>query len=489
MILSLILLFIGLAGMSFSFLWIIRKGNNNRLTRLFGVCQLSIILWLISQLLIIFSVTLQQKRISYTIGNFGISFFAPFWLMFSAEYTDLSFRKIFCIMPVVSLSSIILVMTDNVFHLYYSVFEINKIEYATGFYIYQAIYYICILSAMILMFVRKKSIHAGLLILSTAVPLAVNTLTVTGAITARIELTPLFFAFSSIMILIAIGRYGLLDINSIAMKDVIDNLNTGVIIYTPDGRISYKNNFIDENISCLDFPDVPEMLINGKYLSFRRSHCSVAEIVTVNDVTEYHRLSIEKERSRIAQEIHDSAGHTFTMISSISRILEAEIRTGKAPDTMLEYIRELDGLARSGITQLRCSINNLRDENFMTSVTQAVKTVADALRGGVELCIQGEDTGIYNFCIREIYENTREAVTNSVRNGAERIDIIIKFSAEYLELYVLDNGNGCECISEHGGLSGIRSRTEKIGGTVRFLSVCGEGFSVIMKIPSRSDIL
>ncbi|MCM1315771.1 MAG: histidine kinase [Muribaculaceae bacterium] len=494
MILSLILLFIGLAGMSFSFIWIIRKGNNNRLTRLFGVCQLSIILWLISQLLIIFSVTLQQKRISYTIGNLGISFFAPFWLMFSAEYTDLSFRKIFRIMPVISLTSVILVTTNPVFHLYYSVFETDKIEYASGFYIYQVIYYICIVYAMILMFIRKKGISAGLLILSTAVPLAVNTLTVTGTINARIELTPLFFAFSSMMILIAIGRYGLLDINSIAIKDVIDNLNTGVIIYTPDGRVSYKNNFINENLSGTDFPDVPEVLVNGKYLSFRRSHCNdngkrVAEIVTVSDVTEYHRLSIERERSRIAQEIHDSAGHTFTMISSVARILEAEIYTEKTSDSMLEYIREIDGLARSGITQLRCSINNLRDENFMTSVTQAVKTVADTLRGGAELCIQGEDTGIYNFCIREVYENTREAVTNSVRNGAERIDIIIKFSPEYLELYVLDNGKGCENISEHGGLSGIRDRTEKLGGTVRFLSVYGEGFSVIMKIPSRSDII
>ena len=494
MILSLILLLTGLSGMSISFIWIIRKGNNNRLTWLFGICQLSIILWLISQLLIIFSVTLQQKRISYTIGNFGISFFAPFWLMFSTEYTDMPFRKIFRIMPVISLSSVITIITDPLFHLYYSIFETDKIEYATGFYIYQIIYYICIVSAMILMFFRKKSIHAGLLILSTAIPLAVNTLTVTSTINTHIELTPLFFAFSSIMILIAIGRYGLLDINSIAMKDIVDNLNTGIIIYTPDGRISYKNNFVNENLTDIDFPEnSPEILINGKYLNFRHSHCNnngkcVAEIVTVNDVTEYHRLSIEKERSRIAQEIHDSAGHTFTMINSVSRILEAEIRKSE-PDinNMIEYIRELDGFSRSGITQLRCSINNLRDENFMKSVTQAVKTVSDSLRGGVELCIQGEDTGEYNFCIREVYDNTREAVTNSVRCGAERIDIIIKFSAEYLEIYILDNGKGCKCISEHSGLSGIRNRTEKLGGNVKFSSVYGEGFSVIMKIPSRKE--
>lgn len=500
-IISVMLLFAGLAGMTFSLWWITRKGNSNRMTRLFAVCQVSIILWLISQLLIIFSVTVVQKRISYTIGNLGISCFAPYWLMFSAEYTGLPFRKLFRLLPVVSLSAVAVVVTDPVFHLYYRSFSMTGIEYAIGFYIYQIAYYICIISAIIAMSVRQARLYghitrqAVLLILSTAVPLAVNTLTVTKAINTGIELTPLFFAFSSIMILIALGRYSLLDINSIAMKDVIDNIDTGVIIYTSDGRISYRNRFAMENIpEGTHFPDgSPEILLNDKYLSFRRSQCSnngrrVADIVTVSDVTEYHRLSIEKERSRIAQEIHDSAGHTFTMISSLSRVIEAELqKTSPDTESVLQYVRELDGLSRSGITQLRCSINNLREENFMKSVTQAVRTITQAVRGiDVDLCVQGDDDGRFDFCIRAVYDNCREALTNAVRySGADRVDVIIKFLSDRLELYILDNGKGCDSIFEHGGLSGIRSRTERLGGNVKFSSVSGEGFSVIVKIPCR----
>ena len=70
-------------------------------------------------------------------------------------------------------------------------------------------------------------------------------------------------------------------------------------------------------------------------------------------------------------------------------------------------------------------------------------------------------------------------------SGASRIDIIVKFLEERLEIYVLDNGKGCGNISESNGLRGIRERTEKLGGSVRFSSVYGEGFSVIMKIPSE----
>lgn len=502
-IVSVILLFIGLAGMSFSLGWIVRKGNANRMTRLFGICQISIILWLISQLLIIFSVTAEQKRISYTIGNFGISCFAPYWLMFSAEYTDLPFKKLFRILHIVSVSAIAVVVTDPLFHLYYRTFSLTDVEYATGFYVYQIVYYICIISGIVSIFVKQSRLYghitkqAVLLILSTAVPLAVNTLTVTRVLDTGVELTPLFFAFSSIMILLALGRYGLLDINSIAIKDIIDNIDTGVIIYAPDGHVSYRNRFVAENLSdCTNLPDgSPEVFMNGKYLSFRRMHCNdngkrVAEIVTINDVTEYHRLSIEKERSRIAQEIHDSAGHTFTMISSISRVLEAELlKSVSDTETMLGYVRELDGLSRSGITQLRCSINNLREENFMKSVTQAVRTVTETIRGiDVDFCVQGDDDGKYDFCIREVYDNCREALTNAVRySGADRIDVILKFLSDRLELYILDNGRGCDEFSEHGGLSGIRSRTERLGGNVRFSAVRDEGFSVIVKIPCNDS--
>ena len=52
-----------------------------------------------------------------------------------------------------------------------------------------------------------------------------------------------------------------------------------------------------------------------------------------------------------------------------------------------------------------------------------------------------------------------------------------------LELYIFDNGRGCSEISENNGLRGIRERTEALGGTVKFSSEEGEGFTTIIKIP------
>ncbi|MDE5854125.1 MAG: two-component sensor histidine kinase, partial [Ruminococcus sp.] len=236
--------------------------------------------------------------------------------------------------------------------------------------------------------------------------------------------------------------------------------------------------------------------ISGEYYNIRQSMCinkkntEIAKVIIINNVSEYYelaktekKLSLEQERNRIAQEIHDSAGHTFTMISSLAKILRVETDKVK----ISEYIEEIDGLSRSGITQLRCSINNLRDDEFMSSVTKAIKTVTTAVRNiKVELYIQGVEDESFSFCVKEVYDSTRETLTNAMcYSKADRIDIIVKFLSDRLELYIFDNGCGCSEIKENNGLSGIRRRTEMHGGSVKFSSVEGEGFTTIIKIPKQ----
>ncbi len=507
----------GLFGMLGSLSWIIRRGNTKKVTIYFGICQSAIVLWIISQLMILFSVTRHQLWISYIIGNIGISLFSPMWLMFSSEFSDIK-HKIINFAPLISFFSIVMILTNPMHKMYYTEFERNNISYGLLFYVFQIIYYMFIITGITMMCIKhirgKSRItkQIMLLTLSTAVPMAVNTLTVTKIINVGIELTPLFFAFSSIMILIAISRFGLLNINRIAINDTIDNISGGVIVFDSEDNLSYMNKYA-ENIFCdienfdtlcrktnldMDYDfESSEIKLGDNYYNIKQSFCFsrsgiMARIIIVNDVTEYHelaeterQLSIEQERNRIAQEIHDSAGHTFTMISSVARMLQVRI----TDSDIKNYISEIDGLSRSGVTQLRCSINNLRDDTFMTSITSAVRSVTDAVRNiDTDLCIQGTETEKYSFCIRQVYDNCRETITNAMRySNAEHMDIIIKFLDDRLEIYILDNGKGCKNIKENNGLKGIRQRTESLGGTVRFISSAGEGFTTIMKIPVSSE--
>ena len=525
---SAVLLIIGLCGMLISVTWVLRRGNSNRLTHLFLSCQLSIVLWLASEILILFSYTKQQFWISYVIGNLGISCFGPLWLWLSQEYTFSSKKKprFLWLLPLITISAVCVVLTNPIHHLYYDSFVDKRFTYGPLFYVYQVIYYICIVTGITIICLKHTrsssqiTKQSFLLILSAAIPLGVNTLSLTGVFHSKVTLTPLFFGISSILIIIALGRYGLLNINSIAIRETINNIDSGVMIFDNNNSITYKNKFCEnipflknintsyefvKLISELMNEEIPsdfslmELKYENEYYNIKQRYCQnssgndVARVITINNVTEYHdlakaekKLNIEQERNRIAQELHDSAGHTFTMISSLARILRCDAEQ-PVPDKakLLESISEIDGLSRSGVTQLRCTINNLRDDEFMKSVTSAVQTVITAVRGvDIELCIQGDEDNRYSFCIKEMYDNCRETITNALRySEASRIDVIIKFLDKAIELYILDNGKGCESISEHNGLRGIRERTEALGGTVRFASVKGEGFNTIIKIP------
>ena len=530
-IISVIMLLLGLIGMAGTLTWVLMRGNNNRLTCLFITCQCSVMVWLVSQLMILFSVTHSQLWISYIIGNIGISTFAPFWLMFSFEYADVrpQLKKAGMVLPAISAAAVVCVASNPLHGLYYTSFEKGNIGYGKMFYVFQILYYIFILAGICVIFIKhsrggtRMTRQSMLLALATAVPLFVNTLSVTHLIETKIEVTPLFFTFSVMLILIAISRYGLLNINRIAINETVENIGSAVLVFDSNDIMTYKNRYAgtlikSENSSSYnallrevsafagkripaDFTSEELKTEKGCY-NIRQSFCTnkkgikIARIVMLTDVSEYYellntekKLSLEQERNRIAQEIHDSAGHTFTMISSLSRIISAELSGRDIPQDTLDYVSEIDGLSRSGVTRLRCWINSLRDDEFMSSVTRAVNTVTSAVRGvDIDLCIQGEEDESFAFCIKEVYDNARESITNSMRySGADRIDMILKFLSDRLELYIFDNGKGCPVIKENNGLRGIRERTEALGGTVRFTSVEGEGFTTMIKIPKRKD--
>lgn len=70
---------------------------------------------------------------------------------------------------------------------------------------------------------------------------------------------------------------------------------------------------------------------------------------------------MEQERNRIAQEVHDTTGHTLTMINSLLKLVRIGRKDGAGEQAESEaYLIQAEELAAGGIRELRCSINNLR---------------------------------------------------------------------------------------------------------------------------------
>lgn len=532
--LTIIFLF-SIVAMGSSVCWLMLSAKRNAMTYSFICCQFSIILWLVGELLNLFSVTDFQFYISNVIGNFGICCIGPFWVEFSMRYFGKKPKGIFTAFDFALAAAIYIMCITNPFHhLYYPEFSLSKMTHGIIFAVNQVYIYSCMLSGIVMLccqcFRNKKYAKGQAVMISVGalVPMTINFLSLLGVIDLGFKLTPVSFGFSSLLVLLATYRYGLFNVNAVAFEDALNSIEEGVIIFNKFGNITYMsryvNKYLDINMQT-EYDQIKDYLSefgehkdneyeyseikrNGKTLSLKCYEClndkkePLAKIIIVSDITRYYELlertnelasaeqslAIEQERNRIAQEVHDTAGHTFTMISSLAKLSLVEIK--KMTDNnntkkISEYLEETESLSRSGITQLRCSINNLRDGVFLTSVTGAVKTVTDAVRDmEIDFCVQGTEDDRYSFCAKAIYESCRELVTNCLRYAnANRMDIILKFLDDSLELYVFDNGIGCSSINKHNGLTGIVERIYGIGGSVTFNSSKGNGFNTIIKIP------
>lgn len=226
-------------------------------------------------------------------------------------------------------------------------------------------------------------------------------------------------------------------------------------------------------------PDRPVVFVVKDMSDYYELLRQTRELAITNE-----RLALERERNRIAQQVHDTAGHTLTMIQSCMKLAAISVKKQEY-EAVEEYLAQAAGLSSEGIRELRQSINQLRREASYELVTQGIVQLADQVREiPIEVTIQGEDSERYSHLSRVLYDCTRETITNTLKYAhAARMEIIIRFQNAQVELILCDDGKGCDKLRENHGIRGIRDRVEAAGGTVRFLTAEGEGFLTRIQVP------
>ena len=418
--------------------WLLMKADKNRTTGALAVCQLLIIIWCIPQLFSALPMTKGMKYLAYGISYIGISFIGPAWLEFAFLYSR---RKpghaAELLLFGISAVNYSVLLTNEYHHLFYVRFEVAQVVYGPVFYIHMAYTYICVLAGMavVLMAFKKNRValaHIVVILLAAAVPLAFNLLYMTGLVRTGFDLTPPAFALSSILMLLAVFRYDFLDVNTMAFDKIFDSIAEGVVVYNRRGRITYCNgaagqwlglrtgdemellrNMLEERGAAMDSADSHAPVFSledgaetrklevSQYIHKDKKGDMIAGTVMLTDVGRYYQLleqgrelavsnqslAIEKERNRIAQEVHDTAGHTLTMINSLLRLIRIAYKgeNGLGQDrgqdgSIEEYLTQAQELAGSGIRELRCSINNLRQSASCGLITQGIYQLAGSVK-------------------------------------------------------------------------------------------------------------
>lgn len=195
-------------------------------------------------------------------------------------------------------------------------------------------------------------------------------------------------------------------------------------------------------------------------------------------------LSRDRERARLARELHDSIGHSLTaLIMQLEIVKRSEAALSESGKRGLE---DAVGTARQTLTEVRSVVDALREDegewNFREMLKELLKAYSDKTR--IQVKMEGENC-LPAFLSREaldLYRIIQESLTNTARHGnATMVKIHWTLDESFLLLEIQDDGSGAEAIALGNGLNGMKDRVERLQGNIRFIGE--DGFSIRIRIP------
>jgi PAS domain S-box-containing protein len=203
----------------------------------------------------------------------------------------------------------------------------------------------------------------------------------------------------------------------------------------------------------------------------------------------------ERERRRIAQDLHDGLGQLLVGTAFLGDTLRHELARRSPPearklDRLLEVLRE-------AITQTRSLARGLHPvkpepEGLMVALEELARRTSSLFRTKCKvicpLPVLIED----GATATHLYRIAQEAVTNAVKHGKpSRIQIHLFRTQEGIYLKVKDNGSGLLTMSRKGegmGLRIMRHRAGAIGGTLTVQRRSGGGTTVVCTVNESAGI-
>jgi signal transduction histidine kinase len=203
-------------------------------------------------------------------------------------------------------------------------------------------------------------------------------------------------------------------------------------------------------------------------------------------------LSVIRERNRIAREIHDTLGHSLTLLAvQLETATQHEIR---GDPRLHEELLEARRVAKACLTDVRHSVEALRPDGASagTLQEQLQKLVAESEtichETRITLDLEEATDPLHPELCQALYRCAQEALTN-IRKHAHATKVLLRLSTsdEQVELTVLDNGQGGEPSHEIRatgfGLPGMRERVAILGGTLRAGPKPQHGWRVEVVLP------
>ncbi|MCG7345719.1 sensor histidine kinase [Sporosarcina sp. ACRSL] len=199
----------------------------------------------------------------------------------------------------------------------------------------------------------------------------------------------------------------------------------------------------------------------------------------LNEANEQIKTLIkQEERVRIARDLHDTLGHTLSLITLQSQVIQ---RVANDPDKVRAEAKGIEKTSRSALQQVRELVSDMRVSTIEEELVHLEQLL---VAGNIEF--QCTVDGAINE-LSPLQQNIagmclRETSTNIVKHSkATQSSVTILYNSHELEMQIRDNGIGMPDRTWGNGLKGMAERLSLIEGDMKVES--GKGTAILISIP------
>ena len=200
-----------------------------------------------------------------------------------------------------------------------------------------------------------------------------------------------------------------------------------------------------------------------------------------------------EERNRLAREVHDTVLSGFAGITFQLQAVQHSIARspGRAADSLAQILVSADAVLRDARLTVWDLRNAVPDDDLVSQLERVAKAEVMNTPMEVRVSVSGIAQTLAPLVETTLLRVGREAIHNAVQHAdAKLVTMKLNYVTRGVELLVSDDGKGFDIavanaaeLAGHWGISGMKERAVRAGGSCEVVSSAGSGTVVHLRLP------
>ncbi|KOP70995.1 histidine kinase [Bacillus sp. FJAT-21945] len=230
-------------------------------------------------------------------------------------------------------------------------------------------------------------------------------------------------------------------------------------------------------VKTLHFPFmIVQMLVPVVIFIREKANVLQEELDTANA-----QLILEKERQRIARDLHDTLGQTLTMIKLKSELTKRLIE--KDENKAKQELDDILNTSRFALKQVRELVSDMKFVSLEEEIEQSQRVLQTA---GIAMIHEKQEQMplLSNVAETMLALSVRETITNIVKHSKANHCTLSHFEENgYCCIQVIDDGNGQLKEGKGNGILSIKERIDMLQGQVEIYGSSQKGSTITLRVP------